>query len=332
MSDNSSSSCPAIDYSSLTWKLNVVYMMGFSFLIFFGLVGNSLSMYVWRSRFFREVPTSIAMTSLAASDLLALLIGGLRQLAISISGKDIRTSSSAMCKINVFLLYWFLQSSAWLIVLITWMRALSLLYPLKAKLWMTKKAERIAVGVVFLFSFCLNAFLLVGITKGSFQGTVTCYAKSQKYLDSKKIIDEVIGSFLPFALIFVGNILIIIQYNRFSKQRSSLTNNTSEGDNFLSTTVMFIFISFTFLITTAPTLILLRESDNIKAAIGIEKENILWHSFQLVFYANFVLNFYLYCLSGRSFRIATFKLLAPMEILQSIEKSKTKKSSTDTIP
>lgn len=324
----------SFDYDSLDWKLNALYMLGFAFLIVLGLIGNSLAIFVWRSRYFKNVPTSISMTALAISDLLALLIGGLRQFAISTTGKDVRLASDALCKLHVFFLYWAIQTSAWCIVLVTWMRVIGLLFPLKAKIWMTKRVELIIVIVVCVFTLCLNAFLLKGITKGFIHGQDRCYAKSVKYLDAKTLVDQIMGSFVPFACIFVGNILIIIQYYRFAKGRSSLTNNMSEKDNLFSTSMMFVCISLAFLITSAPALILLRESDRIIKDIGPEKENTLWHIFQIVFYSNYIINFYLYCASGKSFRDALFKLLAPKEKSGSSfngkSMTKTKKSSTST--
>lgn len=303
----------SLPYDTLDWKLNALYMIGFAFLIVFGVIGNSFAIYVWRSRYFKNVPTAMAMTALAISDMLTLLVGGLRQFSISATGKDVRLSSEALCKLHVFLLYWGVQTSAWYLVVITWMRVIGLLFPLKAKIWMTKRVELIILIVVCVLTFCLNAFILEGVTKGFIHGADRCYAKSAKFLQVKKDIDQIVGSFIPFAFIFVGNIIIIVQYYRFSKEHSTLTNNASEKDNFISTSIMFMCISLAFLITSAPSLIILRESHRIIKELGVEKENILWHIFQIVFYSNYVLNFYLYCASGKSFRVALFKLLSPKD-------------------
>lgn len=304
-----------IDYGSTAWKIQAMYIILCPIVFLVGVSGNILAVIVLRSKSFRKIPSSRVLVSLAIVDTAVLLVGVLRVFTSSVSEKEIRIVSNGLCKIQPFLEFWMTHSSAWLLVLVTAMRALSLIAPLKVKVWITHRIEWICILAVLLLTFAANSFVLYGMklekTPDNFSSCNDDWNKSLN--KARKLFDQVFGSFIPFFFILMGNLIILGLMLKSRKAQQNLTQGSLSKDQnkIKSTTIMLLTVSFAFLLTTAPLLIVSREATVIQAKIGAEKTGLLWNCFQILFYTNYVLNFYLYCASGKTFRLALLKILSP---------------------
>lgn len=280
-----------------------------------GIGGNILAVIVLRSKSFRKIPSSRVLVSLAVVDSAVLLVGVLRVFTLSVSHKEVRIVSSGLCKIQSFLEFWMTHSSAWLLVLVTAMRALSLIAPLKVKVWITHKIEWICICIVLLLTFVANSYVLYGMRlEKTEHNELVCNDNWNKSLSKvRELFDQIFGSFIPFFFILMGNLIILSLMLKSKRAQQNLTQGSMSKDQnkIKSTTIMLLTVSFAFLLTTAPLLILSREYKVIKEKIGEENTGLLWNCFQILFYTNYILNFYLYCASGKTFRLALIKILSP---------------------
>ncbi|CAD5124696.1 unnamed protein product [Dimorphilus gyrociliatus] len=304
-----------INYQSTAWKIQAMYLILCPIVFLIGIGGNLLATIVLRSKSFRKVPSSRVLVALAIVDSLVLLVGVLRVFTTSVSEKEIRNVNTGLCKLQPFLEFWMTHSSAWLLVLVTGMRALSLISPLKVKAWITHRVEWISIIIVLLVTFASNSYVLFGMKLESKTKTIrVCHDGWNKGLsEARELFDQIFGSFIPFAFILTGNLIILSLMLRSRRTQQNLTQGSINKDQnkIKSTTIMLLTVSFAFLVTTAPLLVFSREFNNIQARIGPDNTGLLWNSFQILFYSNYILNFYLYCASGKAFRLALIKILSP---------------------
>jgi hypothetical protein len=114
-------------------------------------------------------------------------------------------------------------------------------------------------------------------------------------------IAAVCVSLLPFTILLVCNILIIVQLMNAQRMRAAAQSSSEKG--FRQTIVMCLSISFVFLFTTLPSIVLVigrpywKPSDDPVPRYDVTKAII-----NQMAYINHSINFWLYCLTGRAFR------------------------------
>ena len=137
------------DVGTPAYKL--VMRIGAPIIISVGLVGNILSLLVLRSRFFRQVPSSIGFTLLAVADICILLtllprwIGSISEGAYSLSD-----SGLFGCKADAFFTHFFAFLGPWTLVMITIERIISVVFPLRHSRICTPRNALITWVVIFL--------------------------------------------------------------------------------------------------------------------------------------------------------------------------------------
>lgn len=132
-------------------------------LIIFGTTGNVLVITLLTRKRSRNLPTSIYLSALAMSDLLALNTGLMRWWIKHTFDVDIRVDLSVMgCRFHWFIVYVVTQFSSWMLICVTMERVASTLLPHRRRVICTMKSSLIAVGVIFVFLVLLNGHFLFG--------------------------------------------------------------------------------------------------------------------------------------------------------------------------
>ena len=284
-------------------------------LLIFGVIGNILTLVVLRGRLFRSSPSSVALSALALADIGVLSSGGLHQWLHNGLGFDIRKLSLLSCKIHRFASSITLQLSTSFLVLTTLERVIGIWFPLKIKVWVTRKrmlyvclALTLAVFVVY-FPVLIDARLADNINGGCTWGHNT---------NARVVIwwiEMMLTGFIQVPIILIGNLLIIFQLIRTAKKRSEeMITTGNKLDN--SVIVMLVSIGVIFLLTIVPQkLFYLGLQYNIwydfTEIISYRYVAVLQfviNTIQILPFVNSAINFVAYCLCGSRFR-AAFKSL-----------------------
>ena len=123
-----------------------------TFLLFLvGVTGNLLTVMVMCTKYFRRMAISVTLTALALSDLIFSLMFPLNKLFIrDWFGMDVRSLSSAGCKVFFWVFRMSKMTSSWFVVLISLERFIATAFPLKAKAISTKLSNAICVGMIYV--------------------------------------------------------------------------------------------------------------------------------------------------------------------------------------
>ena len=280
-----------------------------------GVFGNSLSFVVMCRHQLRGMVTSVYLQTLAVVDTLVLLTGLLRHWIIDVSHRDIREHSTVSCKLHIFLVYWSLRFSAWIIVAITGERFICVFYPFIYKYRITKKTAIISLMVMafscaihdshFFFTFTLFNYPR---TRDNVSYVIKHCSMYREYTHFWRFIwpfvDMTFACLLPSAIIIIGNISII--YRLVNSRLVQV--NVSYHPKFTSMTTTFIVISIGFVLTTLPLRILTAllytgklwpETFDPYYHVKID---LWWVCLTFLMYSNNACNFLLYFISSHRFR------------------------------
>lgn len=301
------------DAKELIWKIVPPIV------IILGTFGNTLTILVLLRQVMNLSSTAVYLLSLAVSDLLLLYLGPLRQWIQYIWDVDVRLLTDAGCKIQVFLTYFSVHFSSWLLVAVTLERVISVMLPHKVKLNCTTMKAGIVVAVTFVCLFLLNVHFFFGyglVHKPLYvRAPWQCTPINDDYMDFRDDIlpwlDFVVAFLLPFTILTVGNVMIIVKLriNTVRRRKMSLTQKEKEGR---SVTFMLIALCVIFFICLTPVSIFLiilpylrEEAMKLPYVEMIRQMEylIFWHAVTNCFgYINSSTNFILYFLSGSRFR------------------------------
>ena len=121
-----------------------------------GIVGNLLTILILLKKKNRGTSTAVLLTVLAFSDLVIILTGLFSQWMEVMWNWDIRTVNNVFCKVHVFLTYFSVHFSSWLLCLITFERILCVFIPHKVKLVFGRKTSLMSMGILATMLFLLK--------------------------------------------------------------------------------------------------------------------------------------------------------------------------------
>lgn len=291
---------------------------GYPALIVIGSLGNALSFVVMTRKTMVTVSTCFYMAVLAVADTIVLYFSCLRRWITYLQNYDTSNVSPAGCKTLTFITYWCFQFSSWILVVMTIDRFLAIHYPLKA---LSFRVLRHPKWIVLVIALVCSAFDLQYFFITDLNDEGDCLPLEEHRYFHEKIwpwLDATIYSFLPFVLLFVFNIIIIVDNKKAQKRQAVLQAGPDNGsstqarqDTSSKITIMLLTVSFSFLICSAPKVILLIVREDAFEFYG-ENGSINWQdlaTYRLVsaitnifLYINHSINFFLYCVSGRKFR------------------------------
>ncbi|XP_022910182.1 thyrotropin-releasing hormone receptor [Onthophagus taurus] len=333
----------------------------FPTLCILGIIGNSLSVVVFYKTKLRKVSSSYYLASLAISDnvfLVCLFIPWLTPyLEFDIFNLPI------ICETSTYITSLTSFLSVWLVLAFTVERFLAVVYPLHRQtvcsISHTKRAKYIVI-VLLLFGMLINfpVLLFVGISRINCEDRCCLQPEWDNEAYIYNIVDSLVTYVLPVTGIAILNGFISRHMWSMAQVRRRLTNQNSaakEEDTMTSKykkksstslaqykfTKMLLVVSTTCLCLNLPSYVM-----RIMALIPVVKDEIsqtetvlgtflhLQQYAQQMFYANFGINFILYCISGQNFRKAVKSLLFPRKFRRrntSALDSRTQSTSTSMI-
>ncbi len=127
-------------------------------ILFFGILGNTLSFVVLTSRALRRVSTYNYLAVLSVADSLVLLIGLLpRWLAMAVGGDDIRDHSLLICRVSYALSMTVSDYAVWLLVAVTVDRYVAVVHSLSASTYCTRgRALKVSYCILLKLLSCMR--------------------------------------------------------------------------------------------------------------------------------------------------------------------------------
>ncbi len=302
----------------------------FSFIIPFGLICNTLSIFVFMSRPLRSRAASWYLAALALSDDVALLSGMVEYwLKDSRIGLPIIKNSNVVCIINTHLSYTSRVLSAWLVTSFTVERFIGVVFPLKrAALSTTTHARRLVLGEVII------CYVITGFTLFTIGVDDMSYGKECDVLPDRAHIYSVFNTLflifgsiiMPILIIFTLNMFILYKVYqrkvlftpknmRFGGMQRKVNNKASRDFNIAT---LLLVVSTTFVILNAPYCVcwVVVYFQHVRVGWEDTSREVQWHLFAakyfttVPYYINYSINFALYSLCARAFRVALVRMFS----------------------
>ncbi len=295
------------------------------FIICVGLFGNCTSLCIFRKRKLRRLSASLILSSICISDICVLLTyvlldwlnkglprwpGRHRVPFVTIDG---------FCQTFLFVSYTFRIISVWLIIVFTLERYVAICWPIRSRLICTHSFSLRMIGCVSLAAalLCIYKPIISGVYVS---GHIKVCSKLLQHERLNYVLDSIYGiliTALPFCIITILNVLILRKLvwhsNEHVEIRSTSTNEQKMKYEF---TVILLSISTCFVCLNLPYFIVwcqrfsivnkMKTSSPLEDMIqSLEKDDT--HPDYLlvtrtIFYINYSINFFLYCLTGKQYR------------------------------
>lgn len=295
--------------------VHALYLFVIPLISILGIIGNVLSIKVFLCSTFNKQPSSIYLAALSVSDtwfLVALLMGWLG----SFDGTIQQTGASCMVSIYVTYVTGFL--SVWYVVLIVIDRYIVVCHPLRGPRLCSRKRVAIASSIITSFAviFYTHCFHTTVIVKRASGNGVQCVVQKDTMfaLEIITYIDSVLTVGIPFLAIFILNCSLILAVRKFNKKHVRFSDRKlySYSPQYsiltkaqIRLTIMLVVVSSVFLLLNLP-------SHAIRLYImmkgfAMQRQHrlilfLLQQIFQILYYANFAINFILYMVSSNLFR------------------------------
>ncbi|KAI0233533.1 hypothetical protein LSAT2_016212 [Lamellibrachia satsuma] len=306
--------------------LDVIYYANFyciGALVVIGIVCNVMSMGVFASsRSLRRTTTGHYLIALSAADLLYLLGETLKWLTSRDSHDQIVNfafvnTNDALCKTVHCTRYSAKFLSSWITVAITIERFLTVAFPLRVSLLSTPRLARVCIAVIAVTSVSLNVFPVwtVGIKALRPNETFCVITAPVEYELWNMVVLRCGQLIVPSILILVFTVVIVYFVIQAARRRQTQLQGQSchltsiQKSVEMQLTAMLIAVAVSTLLLRLPyaTAFYLKLYGESIWSTPIDK----WQEFRLVaayrmteIFAvlNYVLNFFLYCLCGSTFR------------------------------
>ena len=292
----------------LIWSLPVV--------IIFGTLGNIFSFILMLQREMRHTSTYFYLAILAVADTVVLFVSAFKTWIRTWSNFELLHISDASCKTLMFLVYFSLHLSAWLVVAVTVERFIVVWFPLKAtSICSTTRAKLTIVGIT-LTLFLLNVHLFWTaelVTEPMTKAKMCAMLRDYDVLYKEVVpwLHLTVYSFIPFVTLLFFNIMIIVS---LIKHRRIVATQMTKDDqrtqyHHRKLAITLLCISFVWIITTTPsalyTVLHLKPKTDDERAMFVLVKSICY----IIMYINHSINFLLYCITGRNFRCKFSRLI-----------------------
>ena len=284
-----------------------LYLYAIPLIAIFGVIGNVLSFKVFVFTSFSRHPSSIFLALLSASDsffLIALVFGWMGTL------KTVHIDMGGLCLVAIYITYVTSFLSVWCVVLIMLDRFIIICFPLRRpRICSNKMAKCTGIAItifsIIIFSHC---FLTIEVIPGR-----GCAVRKQYFnlVAMVAYIDTAITFVIPFIVIFVLNVYVIVIIRKFNFKHAKprAIRYYSPSYNVLSVaqmrlTIMLTIVSIVFLVLNLPSYAirfyilvndLIANRDNMSVFLSQQFS-------QILYYANFAVNFEIYVVSSKTFR------------------------------
>ena len=286
---------PASDSGMAPARL--LYLVGLPSIMLLGLIGNTLSFVTSVRPVFLKKATYFYLSCLALSDSCLLVIYGAIRFTATLMAIRL---NAFMCSVGNFIYYFSSHLSAWLLVAMTIDRFLHIVFPQKRHKWCTRRrAHRVCILLCVLL-FLLDGHNIFTHQPSDMEGDLLCAARPWAMhfaYNLWPVIDAIIYCFLPSAVLFILNSLIIYWIQRepplITLQYSVLASEARR------VTVTLLIVSSVFLVCSLPvvtiTILVRFRGQTVYSAIDMTL-------IDLTFYVNHACNFFIFCCSSKNFR------------------------------
>jgi growth hormone secretagogue receptor len=280
-----------------------IYAIVFPVIFILGLIGNLLSSILFSITKLNHTTCGIYFLLLAIFDSLAL-IGGLHH-CLTI-GYHVPVPNAMYCRARNFFLYTSMDITSWMVVAISVDRYLKVKYPIKARMYATRKLS-IIISSIIIIIFVIKNFHLLTVFIGDFRDEAVDNCNPNPEYPSyvwffKNIwpwIDLVTYALLPFIIVTLCNAFII--YDQY-KRRLKLRNRNLD----LSLITLLLVSSFTLIICNLPITILAVIYPYISVSYDTKDvydgAAFAFDILRLPSYISLAFNFYLYYYTSNLFR------------------------------
>ncbi|XP_045166533.2 B1 bradykinin receptor-like [Mercenaria mercenaria] len=308
-------------------------------IIITGLIGNTICFIVFVASSLKRISTSVYLAALAFSDtgfLVCLGIGWLESLGIRLFHKE------GICQITVYSSFVFSFTSIWFVNAFTLEMYIAVFHPQKSSKLCLPRSARKFVGALSVVGglMYIHAFVIAKVVKYPGTNTEVCLVmpKDEKTAMILSVIDTVLTLVVPFTMILFMITRLFVHISKFYKVELESSVNSTAGETNsgqsenqqnrsesathptirqateaqTKLTRMLVVTVVVFLVLNLPShaikvQFLFRSmlSENVQFT---ETEGFIQVIFQILYYANFSVNFLLYSACGRSFRSAMLRL------------------------
>lgn len=287
--------------------------------LFVGVFGNILNLFVLRRMHFEKNPTLILLFLLSVTDIAVLLVGLPRYWAKDALQFDLRTVSQFSCKFSLFLIYISMQLSSWILVLVSVIRVIKTVLPLrypKTKIRVTRK-NTLTVFCIVVIALCIinfHFFITNGVITEDGEASCTSLTPDFRNFDEYVFvyIDFLMMSVFPAIIIIVCNIFIYLVLKNMKQRRASTTSTDKVTSDSVSRVTRMLFVTSSyFVISTAPISLHFIVDSYVRPGSDDLTQAKLDMSFTVLYlfqFSHFVINFYCYTVTNKRFRRSVKKL------------------------
>ena len=304
--------------STLLETSHFIYAIIFPIIFLLGIAGNSLSSLLFTITKLNRTSCGVYFLALAVADTVALF-GGLHH-CLTI-GYRLAVPHPIFCRVRNFFFYISMDMSSWMVVAISVDRYLKVKFPIKARMYATRRLAIIVSSVAGLVLLLKNVHLATPYI-GDFSNDTADYCdpnpEHPAYVHFFKTIwpwiDLTTYALLPFVIVVVCNGLIIRdQYKRRLKLR--------KRDLDMTLITLLLVSSSSLILCNLPIALLAiiypYVSTSFDTNDSYDKTAFAFDILRLPSYASLALNFYLYYYSSVIFRQQAIHLYRRVFRLQS---------------
>lgn len=318
-------------------------------IIAIGFIGNVISFLVFRFTALKKISTSVYLAALAFSDTGFLLCVWI----VWFDNMDMHFfHTNGVCQIVVYLTFVFSFTSVWFVNAFTMEMYISVFHPSKASKVCRPVYARIVVVGISTFAGIFYAFSLWTASVVTFDGGQKClFRQNAETTMILSILDTFLTLLIPFLMIiFMITRLLVDVSSLYKRQeapseyvgghsRTDTATDSLAGDEPLSNSEsptrnqsnedqgnraqsklkqMLLVVVMVFLVMNLPSHAIRVQSfvrSLVDPTYRTDAAEALWQQlFQILYYLNFGVNFILYSLCAKSFRVCLMRL--PSELCQ----------------
>ncbi|XP_064619894.1 thyrotropin-releasing hormone receptor-like [Lineus longissimus] len=275
-----------------------------------GIPGNILAIIVANRKNNKQLSPSIYITAMGVADTVLLLerIGSILVNTVFFE-LDLIAEPAWWFRVTLYVLYTSSILSGLFLAGMSVDRLIAVRFPMDAqRLCTTSRARKLVFGLtVFISLVNLHLFYVVRYFKDKELGIYAVLIEAPEYKVVELLVSSfhmVVGTILPFLIIFICNIIIIVTLRNAANDRRIFENNPKKNSGSQHLTRMLIFVSFAYIIITLPYRLyhlLMRIP-----GVGYDLSVLYWRrryiteawTFLAIWLFNYSVNFYLYCLGG----------------------------------